>query len=298
MARPIPTGEVITAPLRDGRRISGAIFGDIKSSRVIFYFNGFPGTRLEATLAHDEAVRLGLKIIALDRPGLGESSPKRGRLVMDWPKDVEEVATLLNIDKFAILAVSGGAMFALATAAYFGERVQALAIVSGVAEGWRPGALKGMHLANRGILEIGLVSPILGRCLIATIASVWRFSPLAAALWFRSVLSPGDVEIVKRPSVTRLLMANIAFALKQGIAGVVDEYSCLVSKWGIPFERISAPSSFWHGTADSYVPFKMAQINHELVPGSALKSVPGAGHFMMVDCFGDVLRELSECARF
>ncbi|GAH37048.1 unnamed protein product, partial [marine sediment metagenome] len=73
--------------LRDGRALGYAEFGD-PGGRPVFYFHGFPGSRLEAQLGDGEASRSGVRLIAVDRPGFGLSDFQAGRRIVDWPDDV------------------------------------------------------------------------------------------------------------------------------------------------------------------------------------------------------------------
>ncbi len=96
-----------TLRLRDGRTIGFAVFGD-PDGKPGFYLHGFPGTRLEARIADAEATRLGVCIIALDRPGFGLSDYKPGRTIADWTDDLVEAADAFGIDRFPVMGLSGG----------------------------------------------------------------------------------------------------------------------------------------------------------------------------------------------
>ena len=104
-----------TVKLSDGRSLSFARFGD-PSGKPVFYFHGFPGSRFEAQSNHEAFLNAGIQILALDRPGIGHSTRKNKRKLLDWPDDVVEVAKILNLEKFSILGVSGGGPYALACA--------------------------------------------------------------------------------------------------------------------------------------------------------------------------------------
>jgi pimeloyl-ACP methyl ester carboxylesterase len=93
--------------LSDRRRLGFAEFGD-HQGRPLFYFHGFPGSRLEARLADRISRDLQIRFIAIDRPGYGLSSFKAGRTFLDWADDVCELADTLEIGRFSILGVSGG----------------------------------------------------------------------------------------------------------------------------------------------------------------------------------------------
>jgi len=69
----------------------------------------YPGSRLEGRSAADTARRLGLRLIAPDRPGFGESTFQPGRTIGAWATDVAELADQIALGRFAIVGVSGGA---------------------------------------------------------------------------------------------------------------------------------------------------------------------------------------------
>ena len=124
-----PTSEFV---LSDGRTLSYSIYGDQSSSNVLFYFHGFPSSRLEASLWHSTATRFSVKLIAPDRPGMGQSTFQLNRTILDWTKDVLELADHLSINEFNIIALSGGSPYAFACAKEIPKsRLKNVAIVSG-----------------------------------------------------------------------------------------------------------------------------------------------------------------------
>ena len=66
--------------LRDGRSLGYTEYGR-RGGRPVFYFHGFPGSRIgwPAFDPSDSASRVKARIIAVDRPGMGLSSFKSGR---------------------------------------------------------------------------------------------------------------------------------------------------------------------------------------------------------------------------
>ena len=88
----------------------------------------YPGSRLEGRSAADTARRLGLRLIAPDRPGFGESTFQPGRTIGAWATDVAELADQIALGRFAIVGVSGGAPCALACAARIPDRVRRVAL--------------------------------------------------------------------------------------------------------------------------------------------------------------------------
>jgi hypothetical protein len=94
------SSETLTLP--DGRKLGYAQYGSL-TGRPIIYQHGLPGSRLEAAGFNDLGLELGARIIALDRPGMGWSSPKPGRTLLDHPKDVESLADHLKLDRYSVL---------------------------------------------------------------------------------------------------------------------------------------------------------------------------------------------------
>ena len=92
MEQPLREGH-ITLP--DGRTIAYAEWGDAHGDPV-FYFHGWPGSRLEAALCGDAARRHHVRLISLDRPGYGRSTSQRNRTIGAWARDVTAVADALT----------------------------------------------------------------------------------------------------------------------------------------------------------------------------------------------------------
>ncbi|KAJ1547820.1 hypothetical protein HK096_010885, partial [Nowakowskiella sp. JEL0078] len=84
---------------------------------VILFFPGIPGSRL---FSHPEVTNppysgnIGVRLFVLDRPGLGISSEKPGRTILDWADDVQEFVKALHIPRFSVLGYSAGGPYALA----------------------------------------------------------------------------------------------------------------------------------------------------------------------------------------
>jgi pimeloyl-ACP methyl ester carboxylesterase len=82
---------------------NGAILG----GRPLLYFHGWPGARVEGRLGGEAAGARGVRLIALDRPGMGLSDYQPRRTLVDWPDDVTQLAAALGLERFAVLGISG-----------------------------------------------------------------------------------------------------------------------------------------------------------------------------------------------
>ncbi|GJJ09629.1 hypothetical protein Clacol_003853 [Clathrus columnatus] len=104
-------------------------FSDLGSSsgRPIVVFLGLGCVRYIMGLYDEMAEALGLRLITIDRWGLGKTdNPSRGtpRGVREWAAIVEEVLDYLNIERYGILAHSAGAPYAMAFANRAPHKVQ------------------------------------------------------------------------------------------------------------------------------------------------------------------------------
>src|SRR5690242_21633757 len=104
-----------TIQLRDGRALGYMEVGK-SDGAPIFHFHGNGTSRLEVLTVQAVAENVGVRLIGLDRPGIGRSDAKAGYRLLDWPDDVVEVAEALGIERFAVEGLSGGGPYALACA--------------------------------------------------------------------------------------------------------------------------------------------------------------------------------------
>ena len=82
--------------LKDGRKLAYAEYGAL-AGKPLFFFHGWPVSRLSGRIAKKAAKKLGIRIISPDRPGYGLSDFKKDRKLLDWAKDVLELADRLRI---------------------------------------------------------------------------------------------------------------------------------------------------------------------------------------------------------
>ena len=120
--------------LSDGRRVDTYVGGDPNGPAVLVQ-HGMPQSRLVAAHLEDSAEEVGVRLLALSRPGCGHSSWAEPSLA-SCGRDALEVASALGAERFAVLGISFGGPFAAATAAADPDRVTALGICVGIGP-WR-----------------------------------------------------------------------------------------------------------------------------------------------------------------
>jgi pimeloyl-ACP methyl ester carboxylesterase len=148
--------------LRDGRRLAYREYGAPDGAPVLF-FHGWPGSRLDFAPNDAAAADAGVRVIAGDRPGIGRSDPQAGRRVLDWPKDVAELADALAIEQFAVLSFSFGGPYTRACAYALPHRVTRAGLISCLGPVDEPNARRRMPAGTRYGLAAARISPLLAR---------------------------------------------------------------------------------------------------------------------------------------
>jgi pimeloyl-ACP methyl ester carboxylesterase len=140
---------------RDGNLIF-AEFG-VATGRTILWFHGTPGARRQVPEdARAMAATNDLRIIGFDRPGVGLSPPHLYPCIYDSVPDVEILLDQLEVERFAVVALSGGGPYALAIAHAMPDRVTVAAILGGVAPNVGEGRINGGLVGHLGSLRFAL----------------------------------------------------------------------------------------------------------------------------------------------
>jgi len=100
----------------DGGVIAVEVVGKADTSPVLFC-HGLADSRLSAHSFAGAAHEFGLRLIAPDRPGIGDTNARRLNRVVDWVAEASLVLDALGVGSVALLGVSGGGAFAAACAA-------------------------------------------------------------------------------------------------------------------------------------------------------------------------------------
>jgi len=270
-----------TLRLEDGRLLGYAVYGD-PEGWPIFYFHGFPGSRLEAQLADRVAARMGIRLIALDRPGFGLSDFKPRRTIFEWPDDVVKIADALGINRFATIGVSGGGPYAAACALKIPQRLTAVAIVCGLGPLDTPNGTDRMVRTNHLIFFLGRRLPWLAKISLWRIAYQVRRNPEGTLRRMIVALPDPDKAVLARPEVKTAMKDNVVEAFRGGSRGAACELLLYTRPWGFLLQDIATRVNLWHGEQDVSVPPTMGQYQARTIPNCRAIFYPSEGHFSLV----------------
>jgi pimeloyl-ACP methyl ester carboxylesterase len=289
------TADTATVQLADGRRLAYSQYGASKG-RPVLLFHGLPGSRLQRPPDIEEAAALNIRIIAIDRPGIGLSDPQPGRTLADWPRDVAVLAAALRLPRFSVLGVSGGAPYAAACGTQLSERLQAVGIVSGIGPLDGPDTAADLNLRHRLLLTVARRCPTV-LALSARLGAWLTRGGRGAYLRLMGGAPPvPDRGILARSEVQTVLAADLAEAFRQGIAGTRREFEIATRPWGFAPSDIRVPVALWHGEDDTIVPIGVGRRLAASVPDCRAQYLPGEGHFFVLDRWREILEDLLRVA--
>jgi pimeloyl-ACP methyl ester carboxylesterase len=279
-----------TIQLRDGRRLGYAEWGDPGGAPILF-FHGWPGSRVEGRLG-DEAARVsGVRLIAIDRPGMGLSAYQPRRTLVDWPGDVRKVTAALGLERFGVLGISGGGPYAAACAWKLGDRLTRAGMVSSLAPLDVPGVTAGMGRRNRLTFQLVRHLAVLRRILMARVGRSVARRP--EHILESGVEAAVDKAYLGRPDVRQVLVDSLAEAFRDGSRGPAWEMGLYVRPWGFRLEDIQTPVRLWHGEQDANAPVAMGRYLATSIPECRATFYPGEGHLHFIDRLPEILAEMS-----
>lgn len=283
--------EGLTIPLAGGNVLGYAQYGD-PNGKPLFFFHGWPSSRLQAKAFHSVAKKLGIKLISFDRPGYGLSDFIPDRSLLDWPDTVCELADKLHIQKFSVIGVSGGGSYAVACAYKIPDRLTRVGIVAGLAPTYIPRILDGMPWYTRlGWANYGRF-PIL-----RTAGSLFhylntRYGPsLGLHRFFFG--AKADKTMFADVKFRNDIKNNIKEAFRAGYRGAEMDLKLYTNHWGFDLQLVNTPVFLWYGTDDQNVPLAMGKYYASHLPKSTLKVYPNEGHLIMRTHTTEILQTLT-----
>ena len=279
--------------LKNGGHVAYDEYGDPNGTPVIFC-HGWPSSRSMAQLTDSAARELKARIISPDRPGIHGSAFVAGRTLLDWPTLVRALAQHLGLEQFRLLAVSGGAPYALVTAREMPERVLAVALVSGAPPIAELADHSGLWRLHRWMLALHARQPELLRKLfrVARPLATTRLS-LRARPFLRLALQRMDADALRDRVAFEACFESSRQAWRASVEGVIADAEIYAKPWGFRLEDVHVPVAVWHGTHDRTFSFKLAEEVATRLPNSRLHLVEGAGHYSLpIRYVGDVLSDL------
>lgn len=290
IARPKLEGNVAVGV---DRRLGFAEFGD-PQGRAIFWLHGTPGARRQIPAeARAYAELEKIRLIGVDRPGIGSSTPHQYPNVLAFADDLRTIADTLGIDKFAVVGLSGGGPYTLAAAAAMPERVVAAGVLGGVAPYVGPDGI------SSGLMNLGsTVAPVLevaGMPIRLAAATLIKFiAPVGSpVLEIYARISPeGDRRLLARPEFKAMFLDDLLNGGRKQLSAPFYDIVDFVRDWGFRLDEVKVPVRWWHGDKDHIVPFEHGVHVVSLLPDAEMTVLPGESHLGGLGFAEEILRSM------
>jgi pimeloyl-ACP methyl ester carboxylesterase len=269
-----------TIRLVSGRTVGFADHGRPDDTPV-FWCHGGPGSRLEPAYVAPAAVDAGLRIVGIDRPGYGLSTPEPGRTIAGWVPEALAVADHLGIERFVTVGISTGGAYALAVAALAPERVLGVVPCCAMTDmRYQPAR----ETVSRPHAHAVWDAPDRESAMAAAIDS----HGIDGSKIIRSAegppLAPSDLAMLIGHPFGRHWMAAAPATFAQGLEGYTDDRLADGGGWTtFDVADIACPVIVLHGGADVIADPVHARHTAAIVPGAELRIIDDLGHLSIQD---------------
>lgn len=264
----------------DGRRRLGYAEYGPATGRPILWFHGTPGARRQISPhARDVAHERGVRLIAVERPGIGASTPHVYGSLVEWAADLESFCEALGLDRVGVASLSGGGPYALACAHRMPKRVAAAALLGGVApsvgEDAAPGGVSPLVRTLSPVVR--LARRPLGAVLPRILPALEPVAGQAMDL-FASTMPPGDRRVFEDPAIRKMFIEDLLVGARRHMQAFMLDTYLFGRPWGFSLREIRVPVHMWYGDADVIVPLAHGEHMARRIPDAVLRVRPEEGH--------------------
>lgn len=270
-----------TIQLPDGRTLGYLELGE-PQGRPIMILHGLPGSRLDGFYIQEQVYSdLNLRAIFPDRPGIGLSDHKAGRVLLDWPNDLAVLADSLRWDRFPLMGISAGGPSALACAYKMPGRITSLTLAASVAPLDIPGIMTNMGPGRFFFLNARRL-PWLVHVQFRMLKYGLRKNPAQVMQQVASTLAGPDRAIFDQENIKLAFQASLQEMMRSGTRGMVSDAALTARPWGFALKDVPAPVEIWYGGQDTNAPPQMGKALSAQIPRSTVHYKPEEGHFSLI----------------
>jgi len=278
--------------LPDGRRLGVVQAGDLHGE-PFFFFHGFSASRLSIHPDNGIPWSLGVRVISVDRPGIGLSDRQANRTLMDWPDDVAALADAMGIERFGVIGFCGGGPHALACAYRMPERVSVAGLVSSAPSIADPEVQRELPGSWRWIARAARSVTAALRLYFWYLARRLRRDPKGTMNQRVSKMAAPDQTIATNPKFSPVLLGSAMEAFARGSRGVAEDALVLARPWGFRPEQITVPVKLWYGEMNNQWPVRAERRLAESLPTARKHFYPNAGHLLYLTHWQGILQEMA-----
>jgi pimeloyl-ACP methyl ester carboxylesterase len=275
-------------------RVLGVLESGAPDGKPIFFF---PGIGISADAIHPDsslAESLGVRVISIDRPGIGKSSRAATRTLLDWPVDVAAIVDQFGIDRFGVLGWSGGGPYAMACTYLLAARISVTGLVSSAPPFADDRAMISMPTQVKRLARVARFAPLLLRIWCCKHCRQVRKDADAVLLSAARHLSTADREVILDLRFRDTLRTSMIQGCEQGSCGLSDDILLITRPWGFRLAQLKFPVHLWHAEADKIMPIEVGRYLANVLDNCRVKFLPAGGHLSYLTHWHEILQTLAE----
>ncbi len=229
--------------LKDGNKLAYQIYGDGKHTLVLLH--GLAGSSWLGGEWIEAIKNAGVRCIAFERPGYGDSSPMEINSVSDWIAVFAQAIEQMSIKSADVIGCSAGAPYAYAAAYGFPGIISRVWNLGGVPAVYLESILNHYSPESKAAYNNFLSLPL------SNIQEYYSKQMKAFAKNMEAGAEPYLINTIKDACTNNYL-------------GMARESKLQIVPWGFEITSIEQPVVLWHAKNDEMVPYEavkeMAQL--------------------------------------
>jgi len=289
--------------LSDGRKLSYLDYqppsknkANNNSQDVILLLHNLMGSAYEIPPGSDQVIRdQGLRIIIPERPGYGDSDPKKNRNHQNFCQDIKELLNTLKIDKVKVIAHSIGGVYALALAEFLPERVERIAMVNAVTRVEDMRKAKPVPILVTAVLQSIRFAPFLIELILKMAIGKDLEEFYEQQLTYIRPTVEGraaDINLLSRRNYRDYSILNLKQSAKQGVSTWANELSLSFTEWDFKVTNSLMEYQFWHGGQDDVISINAAKRLASDLNTIKFNHLKNETHFLFSRHFNQVVEQL------
>ena len=296
-----PTTRSLALP--DGRTLA---YDDVgaRAGATVVYLHGTPDSR-RGRPADEAAVGAGVRLLAVDRPGFGDSDLAPGATLASLGDDLARLLDEVEVEQAVVRRLVGRRP----RGARCGHVGSSRATAGGVGTDRHAPAGGGLRRSRtcsapwETVVAPSPRSPARSRPseLAAEVAPYLVPSPIDGAIARAHVLElageTGRAELAGVTGAVEALAAGLVASVQEGGQGLVDDIERQLER-GLDLTAVTCPVRTFHGSLDEISPPEVGTWLVAHLREAVLDLTPGAGHHLLFPRWRGILRALRRDAGF
>ncbi|MDQ0379804.1 alpha/beta fold hydrolase [Amycolatopsis thermophila] len=272
----MPSDRELSLP--DGRTLAWSSTAPADGTPVLFLAGAATGRSMTFGSAH--LAELGVRLVTVDRPGLGGSTHDPRRSAGSTAADLACLVARLG-GAVPVVANSQAAVFGLALA----ERGDAarLLLVSPADEVADPRVFARLPASVRQVVTMVRDDPAAARALFAALG------PEGLERMVVDGAGQADRAVYTDPAFLAAFRAALAEGFANDGAGYATDTVLAMTRWPLDWPSIRTPVEVWFGEADRTHSPDLGELLTSRIPGAVRRVVAGAGGALLWTHAKDVL---------